>query len=78
MSPFALVTSGIVKAEELAGCNFLDLVWVAEVLPHRIVGLAESNLDFFQWLPSGIVGLFDFFLAQCGLGTEACLHSCTF
>jgi hypothetical protein len=58
MSPFALVTSGLIKAEEIAGCKFLDMGWIQHVLSTRVPAVFLNGIDFLHELPDMIFKLF--------------------
>jgi len=71
-----LVTSGILKAEEIAGCKFLDLFWLVDILPQRAVGNFTAMIDTCLSIPTLLSGFSSYAVDSVSYLIDMISYSC--
>jgi len=72
----SLVTSGILKAEEIAGCKFLDLFWLVDILPQRAIGNFTAMIDSCLGIPTLLSGFASYAIDSVSYLIDMLSYSC--
>ena len=71
-----LVTSEILKAEEVAGCKFLDLFWLLDILPQRVIETFTARIDSCLDIPTLLSGFASYAIDSVSYLIDMLSYSC--